>query len=70
MSQFRLLMLCLMFELLPVVAFAQPVATEAGWLESMRLGGYVVVLRHGLTVLERTSAGSMANPRGSIDPKR
>ena len=67
MSQFRLLMLCVMFELLPAVAFAQPVATEAGWLESMRLGGYVIVLRHGLTGAN-ASMDAMANPAKKADP--
>jgi phosphohistidine phosphatase SixA len=66
MSQLRLLMLCVMFELLPVVAFAQPVATEAGWLESMRLGGYVIVLRHGLTGSD-ASKDAMANPAKKAD---
>jgi len=67
MSQFRLLMLCLMFELLPAVATAQPVATETGWLESMRLGGYVIVLRHGLTGAN-AAMDAMANPTRKVDP--
>ena len=67
MLQFRLLMLCVMFELLPVVALAQPVAAEPGWLESMRLGGYVIVLRHGLTV-SNAAADPMANPAKKADP--
>ncbi len=66
MSRFRLLMLCVMLELLPVVAFAQPVATDPGWLESMRLGGYVIVLRHGLTV-SNAAADPMANPSKKAD---
>jgi len=68
MSRFRLLMLCVMFELLPLVAFAQPVATESGWLESMRRGGYVIVLRHGLTV-SNAAADPMANPAKKADSK-
>jgi broad specificity phosphatase PhoE len=62
MSRIRLLILCTLFELLPVIAFSQPVATEAGWLDSMRLGGYVIVLRHGLTTSDQASPDPMANP--------
>jgi phosphohistidine phosphatase SixA len=68
MTHIRLLMLCVMFEVLPMVAFAQPVATESGWLESMRLGGYVIVLRHGLTGSD-ASKDAMANPSRKVDPK-
>jgi broad specificity phosphatase PhoE len=67
MSHIRLLMLCVMFALLPVVAFAQPGAAEPGWLESMRLGGYVIVLRHGLTGAN-AAMDAMANPSRKVDP--
>jgi broad specificity phosphatase PhoE len=61
MSRIRLLLLCAMFEIFPVIVFAQPVATQAGWLESMRLGGYVIVLRHGLTSTDPV-VDPMSNP--------
>jgi len=61
MTRMRLLMVCLMFEFLPVIAFAQPVAKQDGWLESMRLGGYVIVLRHGLTSSDPV-VDPMSNP--------
>jgi broad specificity phosphatase PhoE len=69
MSRIRLLILCMLFELFPVIAFSQPAATQAGWLESMRLGGYVIVLRHGLTTSDQTSPDPMANPAKSADAK-
>jgi phosphohistidine phosphatase SixA len=68
MSYFRLLMLCAMFVVLPAIVSAEPVASQAGWLDSMRLGGYVVVLRHGLTGPD-ASKDAMANPARNIDPK-
>jgi broad specificity phosphatase PhoE len=69
MSRFRLLILCMLFELFPVIAFSQPVAAQTGWLESIRLGGYVIVLRHGLTTSDQASPDPMANPAKGADPK-
>lgn len=66
MSRLRLLILCVMLALLPTVTFAEPVATESGWLESIRLGGYVIVLRHGLTGSD-ASKDAMANPAKKAD---
>ena len=68
MSHIRLLILCMMFEFLPMIASAEPVAAQSGWLESMRLGGYVVVLRHGLTGSD-PSKDAMSNPAKSADAK-
>src|SRR6185312_12884168 len=70
MSRIRLLILCMLFELFPVIAFSQPVATQAGWLESMRLGGYVIVLRHGLTTSDQASPDPMANPKKSAGERQ
>jgi phosphohistidine phosphatase SixA len=69
MSRIRLLILCMLFELFPAIAFSQPVAAQAGWLESVRLGGYVIVLRHGLTTSDQASPDPMANPAKSADSK-
>jgi phosphohistidine phosphatase SixA len=69
MSRMRLLMMCLVFEFLPVMAFAQPVATQEGWLESMRLGGYVIVLRHGLTSSDPV-VDPMSNPAKKSSAER
>ncbi len=48
MSRIRLL-LPVMLGFFPAVAFGQSVPTQADWLGSLRLGGYVIVLRHGAT---------------------
>ncbi len=60
MSRIRLLMACLVLALLPKVAFGQAQAADAGWLESVRKGGYVIVIRHGQTTSDRSDP--MANP--------
>jgi phosphohistidine phosphatase SixA len=67
MSHIRLLMFVVMFEFLPVIASSQPVSTQGGWLEPVRLGGYVIVLRHGLTSTDPL-VDPMANPMKSADP--
>jgi broad specificity phosphatase PhoE len=52
---------------LPVVAFAQqPAAAPDGWLDSARHGGYVIVVRHGLTGSD-ASKDAMANPAKGTD---
>ena len=61
MSHIRLLMFVVMFEFLPMIASGQPVSAQTGWLDSMRLGGYVIVLRHGLTSTDPL-VDPMANP--------
>ncbi len=60
MSRIRLLMACLVLALLPKVAFGQAQAADAGWLESVRKGGYVIVIRHGQTTSDHSDP--MANP--------
>jgi broad specificity phosphatase PhoE len=49
-----------------MVAFSQAQATDAGWLESVRKGGYVIVVRHGLTTSDKSDP--MANPAKGGDP--
>lgn len=66
MSRIRLLLLVLL-GFFPAIAFAQPLPTQAEWLESMRLGGYVMVLRHGATVPDQTSMDPMSKP---VDSKK
>lgn len=53
-----------MFVVLPAIVSAEPVATQAGRRDSMRLGGYVVVLRDGLTGSD-ASTDAMVNPAAS-----
>jgi phosphohistidine phosphatase SixA len=65
MFRIRSLLSCLLVAL-PVVAFSQVQAADAGWLESVRKGGYVIVVRHGLTTAN-TSNDPMANPAKAGD---
>ena len=60
MSRIRLLLLVLL-GFFPAIAFAQSSATQAEWLQSMRLGGHVIVLRHGATVSD-SAVDPMSNP--------
>jgi len=60
MSRIRSLLTCLVLALLPMVAFSRAQAADTGWLESVRKGGYVIVIRHGLTTSDKTDP--MANP--------
>ena len=51
-----------MLGLFPAIACQpEPVADEAEWLEPMRLGGYVIVLRHGATTSD-LATDPMSNP--------
>jgi len=60
MSRIRSLLTCLVLALLPMVAFSRAQAADTGWLASVRKGGYVIVIRHGLTTSDKTDP--MANP--------
>jgi phosphohistidine phosphatase SixA len=59
-------MACLTVLLLPVTAFAQAPSAPGAWLDSVRQGGYVIVVRHGLTGSD-ASKDAMANPAKSAD---
>jgi broad specificity phosphatase PhoE len=60
MFHIRLLLL-LLLGLFPAIASGQSLPAQAEWLASMRLGGYVIVLRHGATTSDM-STDSMSNP--------
>jgi phosphohistidine phosphatase SixA len=60
MSHIRLLWFVL-FGLFPSIAFAQSSPPPAEWLNQVRLGGYVIVLRHGATVSD-AAMDPMSNP--------
>jgi phosphohistidine phosphatase SixA len=66
MSRIRLLMACLTVLLLPATAFAQAPSAPGAWLDSARQGGYVIVVRHGLTGSD-ASKDAMANPAKGAD---
>ncbi len=61
MSRVKLLLLVLL-KFFPTVALAQSLPTQAEWLQSMRLGGYVIVLRHGATIPDHSGMDPMSNP--------
>jgi broad specificity phosphatase PhoE len=58
MSGIRVALVCAILSLLPAAAGAQP----AEWINDLRLGGYVIVLRHGATVSDQAGADSMSRP--------
>jgi phosphohistidine phosphatase SixA len=60
MSRIRLFLL-ITLGLFPALAFAQPSTTQAEWLEQLRLGGHVIVLRHGATTSD-IAVDPMSNP--------
>jgi phosphohistidine phosphatase SixA len=62
MSRFRLLLLCVLFMAVPAAIVAsQPPPPPADLLDALRLGGYVIVLRHGATNADAARDG-MSNP--------
>jgi broad specificity phosphatase PhoE len=56
-----------MLSLLPAAAGAQPAPSQAEWLNDLRLGGYVIVLRHGATVSDKAGTDSMSRPNASAE---
>jgi phosphohistidine phosphatase SixA len=60
MSCIRLL-LPVMLGFFPAVAFGQSLPAQADWLGSLRLGGYVIVLRHGASTSDMAT-DPMSNP--------
>lgn len=50
MTTVRLLCLCALLACLPGAASSQTLASHPEWIDDMRLGGYVIVFRHGATV--------------------
>jgi hypothetical protein len=51
-----------MLGLLPAAAGGQPASSQAEWINDLRLGGYVIVLRHGATVSDQAGMDSMSRP--------
>jgi broad specificity phosphatase PhoE len=67
MSSIRMALMCAMLSLLPAAAGAQPASSQAGWINDLRLGGYVIVLRHGATVSPHAATDSMSRPGVSTE---
>jgi broad specificity phosphatase PhoE len=51
-------LLCAVLTFLPVKASSQPLPTEL--IDDLRLGGYVIVFRHGATVSDQANTDSMS----------
>jgi broad specificity phosphatase PhoE len=56
-----------MFGLLPAAAGGQPASSPAEWINDLRQGGYVIVLRHGATVSDKAGVDSMSRPNASAE---
>ena len=64
MSGIRVALVCAILGLLPAAAVGQPASSQTEWINDLRLGGYVIVLRHGATVSEQADAMSRPNASG------
>ncbi len=60
MSIIRLSLLCALLGFLPAAAGGQPAPSQAEWIDALRTGGYVIVLRHGATVSDQANTDSMS----------
>lgn len=70
MSKLAMLLLCAVLAILPAaVVVSQPVGPRAELFDRLRLGGYVIVLRHGATNSEIPGRDPMSNPnrKGSVE---
>jgi phosphohistidine phosphatase SixA len=65
MSKFPVLLAGAVLAILaPAVVVGQPSTPSQGLLEKLRLGGYLIVLRHGATNSEVPGKDPMSNPNG------
>jgi broad specificity phosphatase PhoE len=62
MTIIRLTLLCVLLGFLPVAASGQPAPSPAEWIDALRLGGYVIVFRHGATNSDQSNTDSMSTP--------
>jgi broad specificity phosphatase PhoE len=67
MSIIRMTLLCALLGLLPVAANSLPAASQAEWINDLRLGGYVIVFRHGATYSDQANTDSMSRPNVSAE---
>jgi phosphohistidine phosphatase SixA len=65
MTIIRLTLLCVLLGFLPVAASGQPAPSPAEWIDDLRLGGYVIVFRHGATYSYQANTDSMSRPNVS-----
>jgi len=57
----RLSLLWALLTFLPAPSGSQPLQGKPAWINDMRLGGYVIVLRHGATVSDDARIDSMSS---------
>ena len=62
MTIIRMTLLCVLLGFLPVAASSQPAPSPTEWIDDLRLGGYVIVLRHGATYSDQANTDSMSRP--------
>src|SRR5581483_8327899 len=63
MSKLLVLLVCAVLAMVPsTVVVSQPWPPPVGLLDKLRLGGYVIVLRHSVTNSEVASKDPMTNP--------
>jgi phosphohistidine phosphatase SixA len=63
MSKLLMLFVCAVLAIVPsAVVVSQPSTPSPGLLDKLRLGGYVIVLRHGVTNSEVAGKDPMSNP--------
>jgi phosphohistidine phosphatase SixA len=65
MPSIRLSLLCALLGLLPIAANSQPAPSQAEWINDLRLGGYVIVFRHGATSSDQSSTDPMSRQTAS-----
>ena len=68
MTKVRLLLVCALLALLPPAATSQVLTSYPELIEDLRLGGYVIVFRHCLTVPDQVKTDSMS--RRDLPPQR
>jgi phosphohistidine phosphatase SixA len=66
MTLIRLTLLCALLGFLPATASGQGAPSPAEWIKDLRLGGYVIVFRHGATTSDPATADPMGKP--NADP--
>jgi phosphohistidine phosphatase SixA len=66
MPSIRLWLLCALLGFLLAAADSQPAPSQTQWIDNLRLGGYVIVFRHGATTSDQASTDPMSRP--TADP--
>jgi phosphohistidine phosphatase SixA len=61
----RLFLACALFAILPAANGSQQSSSQPSWIDDLRLGGYVIVLRHGATVSAQSGTDSMSRTNAS-----